>query len=417
MQTLVQVLLLSCTISFSLVDGRLAAEPRALQEDDSSWTDTFTDWFTDDRCLRTEKSTDNLVDLSNWMSKLPNPESTLLLDLTLPGTHNSAAFDLTTELNSNDPDYATVEDGTFNIPDDFISQWICGYALTQSLSLSEQLQAGARYLDVRLDFDSATSSWRAYHFLFGLQMTDLLEQISTFAKNHPKEIIVVEFGTIYSPAVTAEQKLDYQRKITNTFAGNLIPTSIDLATATIGSLQDAGTNILAVVRDDEAANGTDILWNDQIIENTFALTDNVNVMVQYNEDRLADFYNRTEENLYKLQWILTPSTDYIRENPLAGNLYSLAQEANAKLNDFNRPGTAANQQLGNILSVDYIETSPLIQMLNLKQYSDGDFIVEAVEPQSRWTTMAKVGLGVGLVIFLCGCCCICKWCKGRKDKR
>jgi hypothetical protein len=407
------VIFLSLSLS-SLANGRLL-EPRELQDgDDSSWTDAFSDFFTDDRCLRTEKNTGNLFDLSNWMSKLESPETVRLLDITLPGTHNSAAYDLATDLNENDPDYATVEDGTFSIPEDFISQWICGYALTQSLSLSEQLQAGVRYLDIRIDYDSATSSWRGYHFLFGLQMTVLLEQIATFAKDHPKEIILVEFGTIYNPDVTAEQKADYQSKITNTFAGNLIPTSTDLNTVTIGSLQEAGTNLLAVVRDDEVVNGSDILWNDQIIENTFPLTDNYQVMVQYNEDRLTDFYNRTEQNFYKLQWILTPTSKYIRENPLVGSLYSLAQEGNAKLNDFKRPSTDANQQLGNILLVDYIETSPLIKILALEGYSDGAFVEEEVEPQSKWTAGAKVGLGVGLVILLCGCCCICKWCKGRK---
>jgi hypothetical protein len=411
------VLFLSLSTLGSLANGRLL-EPRELQdEDDSSWTDSFTDFFTDDRCLRTEKDTSLLFDLSNWMSKLESPDTVRLLDITLPGTHNSAAYDLATELNKNDPDYATVQDGTFSIPEDFISQWICGYALTQSLSLSEQLQAGVRYLDVRIDYDSATSSWRGYHFLFGLQMTVLLEQIATFAKAHPKEIIIVEFGTIYNPDVTAEQKADYRSKITNTFAGNLIPTSIDLTTVTIGSLQEAGTNLLAVVRDDEIAEGSDILWNDQnTIKNTFPLTDNYNVMAQYNEDRLADFYNRTEQNFYHLQWILTATSDYIRENPLVGNLYSLAQEANAKLLDFKRPSTDANQQLGNILSVDYIETSPLLKILELEESSDGEFVEEEVEPQSKWTAGAKVGLGVGMVILLCGCCCICKWCKSRRNK-
>jgi hypothetical protein len=415
LRTLVLFLSLSLSPS-SLANGRLL-EPRELQDgDDSSWTDAFTDFFTDDRCLRTEKNTGSLFDLSNWMSKLESPETVRLLDITLPGTHNSAAYDLATDLNKNDPDYATVEDGTFNIPESFISQWICGYALTQSLSLSEQLQAGVRYLDVRFDYDSATSSWRSYHFLFGLEMSILLQQIATFAKAHPKEIIIVEFGTIYNPTVTAEQRADYQRKITNIFAGNLIPTSTDMNTITIGSLQEAGTNVLAVVRDDEVVSGSDILWNDQIIENTFPLTDNYDVMFQYNEDRLADFYNRTKQNLYKLQWILTPSSEYIRLNPLGGNLYSLAQEGNAKLNEFKRPSTDANQQLGNILSVDYLETSPLIKILELEGFSDGAFVEEEVEEQSPWTAGAKVGLGVGVVILLCGCCCICKWCKGRKKE-
>eukprot|EP00980_Cylindrotheca_fusiformis_P018460 scaffold6103_cov116-Cylindrotheca_fusiformis.AAC.6 len=409
--SLVQIVLLVASCSFTA--GRIA-EPRVLEGD--SWTDRFSDFFTDDRCLRTEKKTDKLRDLSSWMSKLPNANTTRLLDITLPGTHNSAAYDLTTDENLNDPEYSIVESGTFDISVDFLSAWTCGYAITQSLSISEQLQAGARYLDLRIDYDSATSTWRGFHFLFGLEMTVLLNQISTFAKANPKEIIVIEFGPIYNPEVTDEQREDYKRKITNTFAGNLIPTTTDLSNVTIGSLQEAGTNIMAVVTDDQVAGGTDVLWDDQIIENTVPMTDDVNTMVTFNENRLEDFHNRTEENLYKIQWILTPSSNYIKKHLLDGTLYLLAQDANDKLNDFKRPANSANTQLGNILSVDYIETSPLIQILGLQSYSNGEFVAEKVPPQSKWTALAKVGLGVGLVLLLCGCCCIRKWCKGRKKE-
>mmetsp|Transcript_27635 Transcript_27635/g.67217 ORF Transcript_27635/g.67217 Transcript_27635/m.67217 type:complete len:428 (-) Transcript_27635:87-1370(-) len=405
----------------SLVQGQSqdhSSLRRALQEE-STWRDTFSNFFTDERCLRTEKNTASLKDLSNWMSKRNSLNATRLLDITLPGTHNSAAFDLTTELNVNDPDYSTVEKGTFKIPDAVISQWICGYALTQSLSLSEQLQAGARYLDLRMDYDVATSTWRGYHFLWGLEMSVLLEQIATFAKAHPKEIIVLQFGTIYNTGVTAEQKQDYANMITNAFAGQLMPTTTDLPTAMIGELQEAGTTIMAIVRDNEIATMSDVLWDEQTaIENTYAPTDNVDALKSYNEDRLADFYklgaNNTE--LYKLQWILTPSVEYIQKNPLVGNLYELAQDANGRLVEFKRPSSDANQQLGNILLIDYVEVSPLFDVLDLQQYSDGAFIEEAVPEQDKFSAAAKIGLGVGLTMFICGLCCLRKWCKGSKNK-
>lgn len=393
------------------------------QQDDSSsssWSDRFKDFFTDDRCLRTEKNIDKLVDLSNWMSKKPDLNSARLLDITLPGTHNSASFDLTTQLNSNDPDYGTVEKGTFDIPDAVISQWICGYALTQSLTLSEQLQAGVRFLDLRFDYDGATSQWRAYHFLWGMEMSKLLEQIATFAKAHPKEVIVLQFGTIYNTAVTSEQRQDYANKITNVFAGQLIPTTTtNMTTVTIGQLQEAGTTVMAVVNDNEIASLSDVLWNDQsAIENTYAPTDSIDILKTYNEDRLQDFFkvpsNFTE--LYKLQWILTPSVAYIQQNPLVGNLYVLAQTANEALTDFKRSSSDDNQQLGNILLIDYVEVSPLFDVLDLKKYADGNFVEEPVPEQDTFSAAAKVGLGVGVTMFICGLFCLCKYCKGRRDK-
>jgi len=342
--------------------------------------------------------------------------STRLLDITLPGTHNSAAFDLTTELNENDPDYSTIEKGTFSIPDAVISQWICSYALTQSLSLSEQLQAGARYLDLRFDFDAATSTWRGYHFLWGSEMLTLLEQIATFSKAHPKEVIVLQFGTIYNTAVTAEQKQDYANTITNIFAGQLIPTTTNLQTVTIGELQEAGTSILAVVNDNDIANLSDVLWDDQTaIENTYTPTDNTDALMSYNEDRLKDFNNlkANSSELYKLQWILTPSVAYIQANPLVGNLYELAKTVNKRLPELK---TDANPQLGNILIIDYVEVGQLFKILDLEQYTDGTFVEEEVPEQDKFTAAAKIGLGVGVTMLICGLCCLRKWCKGSRRK-
>jgi len=407
---------LGCLLLFStVVQGRMGE--RSLQ-DDSSWTDAFTDYFTDDRCIRVEKNIGNLVDLSNWMSKKSNMGSTRLMDFTLPGTHNSASYDLTTEINTNDPDYSTVEQGTFNIPDTVIAQWICGYALTQSLSISEQLQAGTRYLDLRFDFDAATSKWRAYHFLWGMEMSEILEQIATFATAHPKEVIVLQFGSIYNPAVTPEQRQDYANKINNIFAGKLMPTSTNLATVTIGELQQAGTTIMAVVNDNEIVKLSDILWDDQsTILNNFDPTEYPDILKTYTEDRLNDFYARATNatDLHKLQWILTPSVGYIQKSPLAGNLYVLAEEANELLPAFKRPASESNQQLGNILLVDFVEVSPLFEVLDLKQYSDGSFIEEDV-PEQGLSAMAKIGLGIGVTMFICGLCCLCKWCRGKKDR-
>jgi len=394
---------------------------RSLQEDDSSWSDAFKDFFTDDRCLRVEKDAGNLVDLSNWMSKAAEEEerfgSARLADLTLPGTHNSASYDLTTELNKNDPDYATVEQGTFSVPETVVSSWVCGYALTQSLSVSEQLQAGARYLDLRFDFDAAKSEWRAFHFLWGLDMLDVLDQIATFAGAHPKEVIVLQFGEIYNPDVTAEQRDDYASKIGNIFAGKLVPDSTDLATVTIGELQQAGTTILAVVNDDEIAALADTLLDDQsTIEDGFPVTDSADVLKSYAEGRLEEFDARPadETDLFKLQWIMTPSVKYIQENPLVGNLYSLAKGANDRLPEIKPPPSDPNQKLGNILIVDFVEASPLLEVLDLKQYSDGSFVEEDVPEQNAFSAAAKIGLGVGVAMFICGLCCLCKWCKSKK---
>lgn len=420
-KALLNALLLSLTLG-SLSSARLSSSSskeevvgRLLEGD--SFTDNIKDFFTDERCLRSEKNLENLLDLSDWMSKLPNADSLKLMDLTLPGTHNSGSYDLTTDINLNDPEYEVVKEGTASLPADLVAQWSCQYALTQSLSLSEQLQAGVRYLDLRLDYDAATQKFRGNHMLFGLDAADLLSQVATFANDHPKEIIFLEIGPVYAQ-LTTEISEELQRLLTNTFAGKLVPTSTDVGTVTLGQLQNDGANLFVIVNNKEIVGDSNLLWQEgSIVNRTYIETGDVDTMSAYNTDRLNDFHarNSTEaDELYKLQWILTPDARYIQQNPLEGSLYLLAQEANSKLGDFYR--SAAQKQLGNVFSVDYVETSPLMKMLGLEQYSGGAFVAEPVEPQSKWTGAAKAGLGVGIIIFLCGLFCLCKYCKGRKKE-
>jgi hypothetical protein len=389
----------------------LSTAERLLEE--TSWTDSFKDFFKDDACLRTEKNTENLLDLSNWMSKLENANELRLLDLTFPGTHNSGSYDLTTQVNEADPLYQVVKSGTFEIPEEYVAQWMCKYALTQSLSLSEQLQAGIRYFDLRLDYDPATESFRNSHMLYGLGALELLEQIATFAKNHTKEIIILELLPLEAGADLAlETKTDLQRKITNVFAGNLIPSSIELQNITVGELQESGTNVMVIAHDDEIVGDLDTIWHNKIVENTFAETVDIDKLIDYNNLALFTFsQNRTEFDFYKIQWILTPDKDYIQANPLEGSLFELAKDVNEKMGELRK--SSSPTLLGNILMVDYVETSPLMQLLGYDKYSDGEFEPEPTPEQSMWTGAAKAGVGIGVLFFLCGCFCLCKFCRDR----
>jgi len=396
---------------------------------DPTWTKAYDDFFVNGRCSRVRTNTENLVDLSSWMSKKPNMTSTRLMDVALPGTHDSASYDLNSERNPNDPDYWTLEQGTLQIPDfedvvkDWFKHWVCGYALTQSLSVSEQLQAGIRYLDLRFDFDSATGTWRAYHFLWGTGMREILQQVATFATAHPTEVIVLHFGGIHNPDVTIDQRNEYAGHINSLFAGKLVPsTTTDLATVTIGELQEAGTTIMAIVDDDAVAELSYIFWDDEeTIENNFAPTDFKEILVAYNEDRLKDFHGRPTDAtiLYKLQWIFVPSIIHIRKNPYSGNLFAMAKEANDLLPAFKRPATDPDQQLGNILMVDFVEESRLFRVLDLQQYSDGPFIPEIVvaRDDSSLSLGAIIGLCLGVMMLTCGLYYIYRWRQNKNESR
>lgn len=95
----------------------------------------------------------------NWMNSV---RSTLLLsDLTIPGTHDSAA-----------------KHGG-------------GLFQTQTLSIPEQLQAGVRYLDLRLALVKGT--FRLHHgpMDMKLSLTEALQSIKQFLVQNPSETVII----------------------------------------------------------------------------------------------------------------------------------------------------------------------------------------------------------------------------------
>ncbi|CAA0144122.1 phosphatidylinositol-specific phospholipase C domain-containing protein [Tenacibaculum maritimum] len=95
----------------------------------------------------------------NWMSSLD--DDTRLLDITIPGTHDSAAINVTPLANN------------------------------QSRSIRGQLEAGIRYFDLR--FDALEGKLYAYHgpIYLGTTFMEVLKEMSAFLKRNPTEVIVV----------------------------------------------------------------------------------------------------------------------------------------------------------------------------------------------------------------------------------
>mmetsp|Transcript_3489 Transcript_3489/g.7979 ORF Transcript_3489/g.7979 Transcript_3489/m.7979 type:complete len:418 (+) Transcript_3489:230-1483(+) len=344
------------------------------EEENSSFLDSVSDFFFDEHCDRTEKDISNLSDLSDWMSTLD--PATNLGDITLPGTHHSAAYVLSTKFNPNDAEYQAIQDASFGVdlPDKLIAPWVCRFALTQSLSIAEQLQAGVRYFDLRVDYDPETSTFRAFHLLFGLRIEDILVQMKEFISDHPTEIIVVEMTELLSPSATAGVKQNLAQTILDTFGSALLPASDSLPT--VGDMQSAGTTVIVTVKDDDVNSFSELIWSSNGIRNTFANSVDLQTMIDYNQERLGEFGTASDRFLFnKLSWILTPDSDYIKKSILGGSLFDLAKEANPALKDF--AARTAGTQLGDILIVDYVETSPLFDVLELSSKSDGVFVAES----------------------------------------
>src|SRR5262245_11026770 len=141
---------------------------------------------------------------NNWMSYI-NPGA-YLSDLTIPGTHDSATYGMSGEV---------------------------GYSWykTQNENITQQLNRGVRYLDLRCKDDG---HWGAHCLAMvhadqwcGMWLDEILSQVYTFLNNNPSEtvIVVIKEEGSNSDRIFANKLLyEYIWKSTKWFLENRIPT-------------------------------------------------------------------------------------------------------------------------------------------------------------------------------------------------
>ncbi len=115
-------------------------------------------------------------ELSDWMKYVP--DATSLSDISIPGTHDSATYVIGA------PWWKAAEIGSS------IISVVARYTQCQSLSLSEQLEAGVRFLDIRI---KPGAGFPLYHGAVPLGMTliDALDQVDHFLTAHKQETVIV----------------------------------------------------------------------------------------------------------------------------------------------------------------------------------------------------------------------------------
>ena len=92
-------------------------------------------------------------DWMRWM--LPAIENLTLLDLSLPGSHDTLTYDLSTLLSDGEVPHFVREYEQFEGINDFIRR----QAVAQGLSVTSQLDNGMRFLDVRMMYQRDVGEW------------------------------------------------------------------------------------------------------------------------------------------------------------------------------------------------------------------------------------------------------------------
>ncbi len=189
--------------------------------------------------------------LANWMmhlvEKLPELAKYSLLDLSLPGTHDTLTYDLDLRVSDggiDDHDALAEILHKYNVAvpnaaEDYLRQ----QAQTQRLDITAQLDNGIRFLDLRMMYEYSdvgekrrTADWYSLHLLESRKpMMTYLTEIRDWMVNHPTEIVVLwlsKHGSVCStgesqyPHTSVEVKQAYWSQIEALFGSMVVDTRV-----------------------------------------------------------------------------------------------------------------------------------------------------------------------------------------------
>ncbi|CAF1288580.1 unnamed protein product [Adineta steineri] len=310
------------------------------------------------------------INTSIWMEQLlPYISHLHLFNLTLPGTHDSATFILTSAL-SPDPTGNPVFNAFIEVAEklgiplqDVITPW----AMAQNRSLYEQAQDGMRYFDIRAAYNG--TDWCSYHFELGLPIYTHLSALNSFLLLHPNEIMVIEISHLASKNLTQTNLNSLRDMVINIFNPILYPRIHDFNATTIGDMITTNQRVIVTLSDDTTIMNYTQLWYGSSMINSYANSDSLPQMTLYNWQQVLQFNSLPSlptSALYKLSWTLTPQVSTIFDSLLPHkpkSLKSLADIGNSGLTGFASAVLKKKWKLCQLLLIDFQERSQIMEVI------------------------------------------------------
>lgn len=243
--------------------------------------------------------------LDKWMELLP-PEVTKhveLKKLIIPGSHDSATFDLDTE-GGRAGDFSA----DIGIPDDKMEKWF----KTQHMDFTEQLNNGIRYFDLRIIKRSDTGS---IHFVHGLHsrktVAEYLKDFRKFLDEHQKEVVILDFNHIYQ--MSKQDHVSLCTEIENIFTGIMLNTrkcqenGIMPSKMTLSKLWELSGRVLVLYGNSRVCTKNEHIWPRHEIDILWPYTPQKDLVVKNLLDAYRGLY--VKDVLIVWHGILTPHSD------------------------------------------------------------------------------------------------------------
>eukprot|EP01080_Neovahlkampfia_damariscottae_P004872 gene4872-8466_t len=219
-----------------------------------------------------------------------------LLDLTLPGTHQSASYYLTDEVSPQLPEIIRKLATEYGIS---LSMFYKKWSINQLRNVTQQFYSGIRKFDIRVCSDEK-GNLKNCHGLFGLPTIDFILQIKDFMNKHKKEIALIQISAVGGP-VNHEKLLS----MINEHLGNILADS-SKGYQTIETMIKKNERLIIVYNDNRYTGGK--IWNQKFVDSHWANTDNVDKLMEFNLEKVHQF-SGSPQKFYIGQWLTTPQVE------------------------------------------------------------------------------------------------------------
>ncbi|CAD6186001.1 unnamed protein product [Caenorhabditis auriculariae] len=257
--------------------------------------------------------------MANWMSALPEsrkkaPFSTLKI----PGSHNSGAYDLRDDLPmANDQNFnVTVRQmGTSRFVRKFVKKW----SETQIFDVYEQLEAGVRYLDIRLELMIDENGWMELmlvHGLYGPSAMSFFEKIRTFLDSHPQEVVVLDINHVYTMTSLGFIQFVVQTLLVIFPPEIICPTQYDFGKTSLQDIVSKGYRLIIVGPYQEPMEN--VIHETLIIHNPWPDKNRIDELVAALR---LELLQPKPEKIHVLQGVITP-----RPADITRNMFSSLRE-------------------------------------------------------------------------------------------
>jgi hypothetical protein len=337
----------------------------------------------------------NAFNPKSWMSELASEIGTTpLCQVCLPGTHDSATYEFEEELGASPDSDLTMsiqrsltdgddddgdgakKKGMFAKMANSIGSAINTATLgvvfdrmckAQSLSIKKQLEAGIRYLDLRVAYHEDSDKYYSCHGVYCVKMTTVIDEVNTFLTENPKEIVILDLNHLYKmdghhERFVSETLATLGDKVADSKTHQLGPTSA------VGKFWEHKAQAVILYQNTPSiALGDGKLWPQSMIRSPWPETNNLEVLRTKLKENVK---SRKTDSFFVLQGLLTPDGDLIKEeimqNNVSTSLASIAKRASPKVVEWIEEWKGEQH---NIVIVDFFHECfmvPLVINLNRK---------------------------------------------------